>query len=51
MAHIAQLGIEIDTRKLKSGEKDLASFSSAAQKVDDTVKTATKTLLASVGAA
>ncbi len=51
MADIAQLGIEIDTRKLKSGEKDLASFSSAAQKVDDTVKTATKTMLAFVGAA
>ena len=50
-ADIAQLGIEIDTRKLKSGEKDLASFSSAAQKVDDTVKTATKTMLAFVGAA
>lgn len=51
MADIAQLGIEIDTRKLKSGEKDLASFSSAAQKVNDTVKTATRTMLAFVGAA
>ena len=51
MADIAQLGIEIDTRKLKSGEKDLSSFSSAAQKVDDTVKTATRTMLAFVGAA
>ncbi len=46
MADIAQLGIEIDTRKLKSGEKDLASFSSVAKKVDDTVKTATKAVYA-----
>ncbi len=33
MADIAQLGIEIDTRKLKSGEKDLASFASSASDV------------------
>ena len=51
MADIAQLGIEIDTRKLKSGEKDLASFASASQKVDSAVRTATKTMLAFVGAA
>lgn len=33
MADIAQLGIEIDTRKLKSGEKDLAAFASGASDV------------------
>jgi len=44
MADIAQLGIEIDTRKLKSGEKDLASFANSA-------KTATSAVMALVGAA
>ena len=44
MADIAQLGIEIDTRKLKSGEKDLASFSNSA-------KTATSAIAAFIGAA
>ena len=44
MADIAQLGIEIDTRKLKSGEKDLASFSNSA-------KTATSAVAAFIGAA
>lgn len=44
MADIAQLGIEIDTRKLKSGEKDLASFSNSA-------KTATSAITAFIGAA
>ena len=43
-ADIAQLGIEIDTRKLKSGEKDLASFANSA-------KTATSAVMALVGAA
>ena len=44
MADIAQLGIEIDTRKLKSGEKDLASFSNSA-------KSATSAVAAFIGAA
>ena len=44
MADIAQLGIEIDTRKLKSGEKDLAAFANSA-------KTATSAVMALVGAA
>lgn len=44
MADIAQLGIEIDTRKLKSGEKDLASFASAADKTSSVVATATKAI-------
>ena len=44
MADIAQLGIEIDTRKLKSGEKDLASFASTAQKTSSVVATATKAI-------
>ena len=44
MADIARLGIEIDTRKLKSGEKDLASFSNSA-------KTATSAVAAFIGAA
>lgn len=43
-ADIAQLGIEIDTRKLKSGEKDLAAFSNSA-------KTATSAITAFIGAA
>lgn len=44
MADIAQLGIEIDTRKLKSGEKDLASFASTADKTSSVVATATKAI-------
>lgn len=44
MADIAQLGIEIDTRKLKSGEKDLASFASTADKTSSIVATATKAI-------
>lgn len=43
-ADIAQLGIEIDTRKLKSGEKDLASFASTADKTSSVVATATKAI-------
>lgn len=43
-ADIAQLGIEIDTRKLKSGEKDLASFASTADKASSVVATATKAI-------
>ena len=46
MADIAQLGIEIDTRKLKSGEKDLASFASTADKTSSVVTTATKAIAA-----
>lgn len=41
MADIAQLGIEIDTRKLKSGEKDLASFASSASSAERAVSRAT----------
>ena len=44
MADIAQLGIEIDTRKLKSGERDLASFASTADKTSSVVATATKAI-------
>lgn len=44
MADIAQLGIEIDTRKLKSGEKDLAAFASTADKTSSVVATATKAI-------
>ena len=44
MADIAQLGIEIDTRKLKAGERELASFSNSA-------KTATSAVAAFIGAA
>ena len=44
MADIAQLGIEIDTRKLKAGEKDLASFASTADKTSSVVATATKAI-------
>ena len=44
MVDIARLGIEIDTRKLKSGEKDLAAFANSA-------KTATSAVMALVGAA
>ena len=44
MADIAQLGIEIDTRKLKSGEKELASFASTADKTSSVVATATKAI-------
>ena len=44
MADIAQLGIEIDTRKLKSGEILLASFASTADKTSSVVATATKAI-------
>lgn len=44
MADIAQLGIEIDTRKVKAGEKDLASFASTADKTSSVVATATKAI-------
>jgi len=50
MADIAQLGIEIDTRKLKSGEKDLASFASTADKTSSVVATATKAIAAMAAA-
>lgn len=50
MADIAQLGIEIDTRKLKSGEKDLASFASTADKTSSVVTTATKAIAAMAAA-
>ena len=44
MADIAQLGIEIDTRKIKSGERDLAAFASTADKTSSVVATATKAI-------
>lgn len=50
MVDIAQLGIEIDTRKLKAGEKDLASFSSTAQKTDKIAGAATKAIAAMTAA-
>ena len=50
MADIAQLGIEIDTRKLKSGEKDLASFSSSASSAERTVSRATTAITGMIAA-
>ena len=50
MADIAQLGIEIDTRKLKSGEKDLASFASSASSAERTVSRATTAITGMIAA-
>lgn len=50
MADIAQLGIEIDTRKLKSGEKDLASFASSASGAERTVSRATTAITGMIAA-
>ena len=50
MADIAQLGIEIDTRKLKSGEKDLASFASSASSTERTVSRATTAITGMIAA-
>ena len=51
MADIAQLGIEIDTRKLKSGEKDLASFASGAYDVTKATDIAKSAIVGMVAAA
>ena len=50
MADIAQLGIEIDTRKLKSGEKDLASFASSASSAERAVSRATAVITSMIAA-
>jgi TP901 family phage tail tape measure protein len=51
MADIAQLGIEIDTRKLKSGEKDLAAFASGASDVTKATDIAKGAIVGMVAAA
>ena len=51
MSDIAQLGIEIDTRKLKSGEKDLASFASGASDVTKATDIAKGAIVGMVAAA